>query len=372
MLEAYCWPRSVEPGQLVGLHVSTDAAGFEVTVTRDGAEPLEVWRGTGTADAPPDPRGRERERLRMARRAADPGRRLAQRLLRRHADRRRRARRGVPRGAGGRPRACADPARALDQHLRRLQRLGRTVAVHGRHAGLDAPPDGAGVPDEARAAPAQDAARSPTARRCGSSSGPNRSACRCGAAARDGGTGSARSRTGPSATATAVDVAISTDLETVPGLLDGYRSFVCVGHDEYWSWGMREALDAHTARGRQRGDLQRQHVLLAGPIRSRRRHDDVLQVPLRRGPGARHTDDARLLTGPWSDRRIGWPETQHDRAHVHARRVFALRAGRAARLGRLSRSIAPSTGSSRAPTCATATRSGSSTRSSPTRWTGAR
>ena len=49
MLEAYCWPRSADPGQVVGLHVSTDAAGFDVTVTRDGAEPLEVWRGTGTA-----------------------------------------------------------------------------------------------------------------------------------------------------------------------------------------------------------------------------------------------------------------------------------------------------------------------------------
>ena len=29
-----------------------------------------------------------------------------------------------------------------------------------------------------------------------------------------------------------------------------------VGHDEYWSWGMREALDAHTAARRQRRHLQ--------------------------------------------------------------------------------------------------------------------
>ena len=47
----------------------------------------------------------------------------------------------------------------------------------------------------------------------------------------------------------AFDVAISTDLETVPGVLDGYRLFVCAGHDEYWSWGMRDALDAHTGGG---------------------------------------------------------------------------------------------------------------------------
>ena len=86
----------------------------------------------------------------------------------------------------------------------------------------------------------------------------------------------------------AVDVAISTDLETVPGLLDGYRLFASVGHDEYWSWGMRDALDAHTAGGGNAAILSREHVLLAGPVRSRRRHDDVLQVRIERGPGARH------------------------------------------------------------------------------------
>ena len=134
-----------------------------------------------------------------------------------------------------------------------------------------------------------------------------------------------------------VDVAISTDLETEPGLLDGYRSFVCVGHDEYWSWGMREALDAHTGGRRQRGDLQRQHVLLAGPVRPRRRHDDVLQVRLRRGPGARDTamngSSRRPVVG--SAGRLA--RDHDDRADVHARRLFALRTRRASRLGRLHR-----------------------------------
>ena len=34
MIEAYCWPQSVAPGEPVALHVSTDAGTFEVTVTR--------------------------------------------------------------------------------------------------------------------------------------------------------------------------------------------------------------------------------------------------------------------------------------------------------------------------------------------------
>jgi N,N-dimethylformamidase beta subunit-like protein len=56
MLEAYCWPRSVAPGEPVGLCVSTDAHAFDVVVTRDGAESLEVWRATGaTADTHPTP-----------------------------------------------------------------------------------------------------------------------------------------------------------------------------------------------------------------------------------------------------------------------------------------------------------------------------
>jgi hypothetical protein len=104
------------------------------------------------------------------------------------------------------------------------------------------------------------------------------------------------------------DVAISTDLETEPGLLDGYRSFVCVGHDEYWSWGMREALDAHTGAG---GNA----AIFSG-------NTCYWQVRIDHGAGTMTcfkyrcdedpvlgTSDERLLSGPWSERRIGWPET---------------------------------------------------------------
>ena len=155
----------------------------------------------------------------MAGRGADPCRRLAERLLRRHADRRCRTRRSVPRGARREPRACADPDGPLDQHLRRLQRLGRTVAVHRRLAGVDAPPDGVGVPDEARAAPAQDAAparpRGPVVLRVG------RTARRVCVERRRGMVELER----PFAhwaerNDYRFDVAISTDLETVPGLLE--------------------------------------------------------------------------------------------------------------------------------------------------------
>ena len=57
MLDAYCWPRSAEPGDRVGLHVSSDAPAVTVTVARDGAEPSEVWRAdvsVGTHRVPDD------------------------------------------------------------------------------------------------------------------------------------------------------------------------------------------------------------------------------------------------------------------------------------------------------------------------------
>ena len=47
----------------------------------------------------------------------------------------------------------------------------------------------------------------------------------------------------------AVDMAVNADLELHPDVLDGYRLAVSVGHDEYWSWGMRDTLEAFVADG---------------------------------------------------------------------------------------------------------------------------
>ncbi len=46
-----------------------------------------------------------------------------------------------------------------------------------------------------------------------------------------------------------LDYCANLDLEFVPGLLDSYRLVLSVGHDEYWSWGMRDALELFIARG---------------------------------------------------------------------------------------------------------------------------
>ncbi len=46
----------------------------------------------------------------------------------------------------------------------------------------------------------------------------------------------------------AIDVCTNPDLED-PRRLDGYSLYLSIGHDEYWSAGMRDTVEAHIARG---------------------------------------------------------------------------------------------------------------------------
>ena len=46
-----------------------------------------------------------------------------------------------------------------------------------------------------------------------------------------------------------MDVAVNSDLEHRPDIVEGYALVVSVGHDEYWSWGMRDTLESHIATG---------------------------------------------------------------------------------------------------------------------------
>ena len=47
----------------------------------------------------------------------------------------------------------------------------------------------------------------------------------------------------------ALDIISQTDLHQRPDLLEGYACVVLAGHDEYWSWEMRDAIDAYAERG---------------------------------------------------------------------------------------------------------------------------
>lgn len=47
----------------------------------------------------------------------------------------------------------------------------------------------------------------------------------------------------------AVDLVSQHELHFEPDILEGYDCVVCTGHDEYWTWEMRDAIDDHVARG---------------------------------------------------------------------------------------------------------------------------
>ena len=47
----------------------------------------------------------------------------------------------------------------------------------------------------------------------------------------------------------AIDLASQHELHFEPELVDGYDCVVFVGHDEYWTWEMRDAVDAYVERG---------------------------------------------------------------------------------------------------------------------------
>jgi len=103
----------------------------------------------------------------------------------------------------------------------------------------------------------------------------------------------------------AIDVAVSQDLEQHPEVLDGHRLFLSVGHDEYWSWGMRDTVEGFLAAG---GNA----AFFSGNTcwwQVRFEDQGMTSFKYRAGEDpVRGTPDQHFLTGAWADRRIGRPE----------------------------------------------------------------
>ena len=105
-----------------------------------------------------------------------------------------------------------------------------------------------------------------------------------------------------------VDVAVSQDLEAHPDLLDGHRLFLSVGHDEYWSWGMREARRALHRRRRERAFFSGNTCYWQVRFEDDLRHMICFKYGADEDPVV-GTPDERSVTSAWVDRRIGWPES---------------------------------------------------------------
>lgn len=103
-----------------------------------------------------------------------------------------------------------------------------------------------------------------------------------------------------------IDIITQTDLQYRPEILAPYRCLVFVGHDEYWSAAMRDAVDAFVDAG---GHVAR----FAGNFLWQIRLEDEGQVQVCHKYNAASADtdavgaQAHLLTTAWEDRRVGRP-----------------------------------------------------------------
>jgi hypothetical protein len=104
------------------------------------------------------------------------------------------------------------------------------------------------------------------------------------------------------------DYAINSDLHFQPEILHPYRLMVSVGHDEYWSWEMRDRVDAFVEGG---GNIA---FFSGNCIYWQVRYDDdgrtlvCYKYAAREQDPVAATDRQHLLTSIWSDPWIGRPE----------------------------------------------------------------
>lgn len=105
-----------------------------------------------------------------------------------------------------------------------------------------------------------------------------------------------------------IDMAVNADLESHPHLLDQYQLMVSVGHDEYWSWGMRDAVDSFVERGGNAaffsGNCCFWQVRLEDEGRTMVCYKDKAHI---QDPVV-GTDQQHLMAGMWSDPLINRPE----------------------------------------------------------------
>src|SRR5215831_4889571 len=106
-----------------------------------------------------------------------------------------------------------------------------------------------------------------------------------------------------------LDFAVNSDLEFHPEVLKGYRLVLSVGHDEYWSWPMRDSLEKFIADG---GNV----AFFSGntcfwQVRSEDGGRALVswKMDFDKDP-VYAASDHRLLSGMWSTRSVGRPENR--------------------------------------------------------------
>lgn len=107
-----------------------------------------------------------------------------------------------------------------------------------------------------------------------------------------------------------LDYAVNSDLQFHPEVLEGHKLLLTVGHDEYWSWPMRDCVDSFVEAG---GSWA---IFSGNTCFWQVRYEDDGQTMVCHKAAARETDPVmgtdrqHLLTTMWSSPLIGRPENR--------------------------------------------------------------
>jgi hypothetical protein len=308
MLEGYAWPQSAAVGEEVELHVSTDAARFDVEVAREGAERRVVWARAGTGGSAHEvPEDASATGCRWPASIAievDPA--WASGFY------------SVTLRADGETADAFFVVRAAERRRPIVLVLSTsTYNAYNDWGGPSLYTGGTRVSFERPLAPGF--LRKPEPDRRKAQPGPDREARwffewaePLGLSVWSGGAGwwnwERRFVAWAEREGFELDVAASQDLELRPDVLDGHALFVCVGHDEYWSWAMRDTLDRFLDAGGNAAILSGNTCFWQVRFEDDARAMTCFKYRADEDPVV-GTVDERLITGPWSDRRIGRPES---------------------------------------------------------------
>lgn len=105
-----------------------------------------------------------------------------------------------------------------------------------------------------------------------------------------------------------LDFAVNSDLQFHPEVLQGYRLMVNVGHDEYWSWAMRDTVDQFVESGGNVAFLGGNNLFWQVRYADEGRTMVCYKANARQQDPVMGTERQHLLTSLWSDPLIGRPE----------------------------------------------------------------
>jgi hypothetical protein len=107
-----------------------------------------------------------------------------------------------------------------------------------------------------------------------------------------------------------LDYAVDADLDGDDGVLAGRRLLLTAGHNEYWSWGMRDSVDRFVEGGGNWAILSGNTCFWQVRYGTDRSSMICYKAGARSSDPVRDTDLRHTLTSIWSDPLVGRPETE--------------------------------------------------------------